>query len=69
MFNSYYSVKLLAEKHPGFSESYLRYLIFNSKTNGFNKCVTRIGRKVLIDEDAFLKWFEENKETNQTPHK
>ncbi len=63
MFNSYYTVKLLAEKHPGFSESFLRYLIFNADKNGFDKCVVRIGRKVLIDEDEFLKWVKENNKT------
>lgn len=34
----------------------LRHLIFNAKTNGFDKVIRRIGRRVLIDETAFFNW-------------
>lgn len=37
----------------------LRHLIFNEKTNGFNKVIKRVGRRILIDEQAFFKWVEE----------
>ena len=37
----------------------LRHLIFYEKTNGFHKCIRRVGRRVLIDEDAFFRWVEE----------
>jgi hypothetical protein len=36
----------------------LRHLIFHAKTNGFDKCVKRVGRRVLIDEAAFFTWVE-----------
>ncbi|NQV59372.1 MAG: hypothetical protein HQ502_06875 [Alphaproteobacteria bacterium] len=47
----------------------LRHLIFNSQErlnskgdvipgNGLNKAIVRIGRKVLIDIDAFDAWLE-----------
>lgn len=43
----------------------LRYLIFNAKSNGFNHVVKRVGRKVLIDEQAFFEWVaSKNKEIN-----
>jgi len=38
----------------------LRALIFNEHKNGFHKVVRRIGRCVLIKEDEFFKWVEEN---------
>ena len=38
----------------------LRALVFNEDKNGFNKVVRRIGRRVLIKEDAFFEWVEEN---------
>lgn len=38
----------------------LRALIFNEHINGFDKVVRRIGRRVLIKEDAFFQWVEEN---------
>lgn len=34
----------------------LRHLIFYEHTNGFNCCVVRVGRRVLIDEDKFFEW-------------
>jgi hypothetical protein len=44
-----------------FSESSIRWLIFNEKTNGFSRCVRRIGRKVLIDLDEFEIWIDMKK--------
>ncbi len=37
----------------------LRHLIFHEHTNGFHKCVRRVGRRVLIDEEAFFEWVAE----------
>lgn len=37
----------------------LRHLIFGAAKNGFNKCVKRAGRRVLIDEKAFFEWVNE----------
>ena len=36
----------------------LRHLIFHADTNGFNKVIKRVGRRVLIDEAAFFEWVE-----------
>jgi len=45
--------------HPWPSTAGLRWLIFNAGRNGFEKCVRRVGRRVLIDEAAFFVWLEE----------
>jgi hypothetical protein len=37
----------------------LRHLIFHADTNGFHKCVRRIGRRVLIDERSYFEWVAE----------
>ena len=37
----------------------LRHLVFHSRTNGFSKVVRRIGRTVLLDENAFHAWVRE----------
>lgn len=37
----------------------LRNLIFNKRTNGFDKVVKKVGKRVLIDEAAFFEWIEE----------
>ncbi len=39
----------------------LRHLIFHEKTNGFDKCIIRAGRRVLIDEQAFFEWLHSQK--------
>ena len=37
----------------------LRHLIFHAQTNGFDQVIRRIGRRVLVDEQAFFQWVEE----------
>jgi hypothetical protein len=44
------------EIHPWPSEAGLRHLIFNAQANGFNKVVRRVGRRCLIDENAFFEF-------------
>ena len=46
------------EYHPWPPIRGLRHLIFHSKTNGFDRCVFRVGRKLLIDESAFFAWID-----------
>lgn len=40
----------------------LRHLIFNAENNGFDKVIKRAGRRVLIDEQAFFQWMDEQNE-------
>lgn len=42
--------------HPWPPIGGLRHLIFHEKSNGFDSVVIRIGRAVLIDEEAFFDW-------------
>lgn len=44
--------------HPDPSPSAIRWMIFTNK-NGFNRCVVRRGRRVLIDEVEYFRWLEE----------
>lgn len=65
------SVRQLASKHQAFSENSVRALIFASKArkrsaskngladipgNGLAQSIIKLGRRVLIDEHAFLEW-------------
>jgi hypothetical protein len=34
----------------------LRHMIFYAEKNGFNQVIRRVGRRVLIDEQAFFEW-------------
>ena len=47
------TVNQTAERFPAFTRAGLRHLIFNAPTNGFDTCLRRIGRKVLICEEEF----------------
>ena len=53
------TVKQFSIDHPAFSEGGLRHLIFHEHENGFHKCIRRVGRRVLIDEQAFFEWVAE----------
>lgn len=69
-----YSVKQIAERHPGISQRTLRHWIFNAKErrawergkvtiipgNGFDAVMVRAGRKILIDEVALFRWLDGN---------
>lgn len=55
---NYLTVKQMAAKHPAFSESSLRYHIFNEEKNGIDKAIKRVGRKILINENSFFEWLE-----------
>ena len=39
----------------------LRALVFNSKTNGFERCIRRIGKRILIDESQYFNWVDSQK--------
>ena len=45
-----------ANHHPWPPIGGMRHLIFFSESNGFNKVIRRVGRRVLIDEAAFFEW-------------
>lgn len=57
------TVKQFSQKHPAFSEASLRYHIFNEQQNGLSKAILRLGRKILIKEDAFFEWVENQPDT------
>ena len=42
----------------------LRSLIFYKDTNGFDKVVKKVGKRVLIDETAFFMWIEDKNKTH-----
>lgn len=53
------TVRQFSEKHPAFPEGGLRYNIFHADTNGFKKCIRRVGRKILLDEGEVFRWIDE----------
>ncbi len=57
---NFLTIKQLAEKHKAFSYGSLRWMVF-TMPKGFETCVRRIGRRVLIDEDSFLDFIDQQK--------
>lgn len=55
------TVKNLPSKYPdaNFTPATIRWLIYNAKDNGFDACIVRMGRKVLIDLARFEAWLDE----------
>ena len=45
-----------------FSEASLRYLLFNSTSNGLEGAICRVGKKLLIHKGRFLEWIESQPE-------
>ena len=56
------TVEATANKYPAFTPQGLRWMLFNREQNGFNRCVVRIGRRVLIDEAEFVAWLKSQRE-------
>jgi len=58
------SVAEVAAKYSaaGFTQSSLRWLLFNREQNGLSRAVIRVGRRLLIDERAFLDWLHSRRE-------
>ena len=53
-----FTVRQLAISSPAFTEASLRWLIFNAKSNGLNRALVKVGRRVLIDLPEFEMWLE-----------
>lgn len=55
------TIRQIAESnsYPGISEQALRSLIKKGEATGFDRCVRRSGRRILIDTTAMDHWLEE----------
>lgn len=50
--------------YPGDDHEW-RYILRNRASNGLDSAVVKIGRRLLIDEQAFLSWIESHREAKQ----
>ncbi len=57
--DDYVTIRQLTTSNPAFTEGGIRALIFRAEANGFNRCIRRIGRKILISKSAFSRWIED----------
>ena len=59
----FFTVKDFAKRHAWATEGSLRHLIFYRESNGFDRVIRRIGRKILLDESAFFEWLDAQKDS------
>lgn len=60
-FNQQFMTVKEASRLFPFSESSLRYLLFHSHANGLERCLRRIGKKILINRIDFESWLDAHK--------
>jgi hypothetical protein len=58
------SFKEAARQYPGFTENSLRWLRFNGDENGFNRCLIKLGRRVLLIPPLFDRWLDAHRVGN-----
>ena len=46
-----------------FTESSFRWLRHNGHKNGFNSCIRKVGRRVLLDVVSFETWLDGQRDT------
>ena len=63
--SQFYTIAQFAQKYPAFTPAALRWQLFNRKTNGLDSAVVQLGRRVLIDEIAFVGWLRDHKRAPQ----
>lgn len=51
------TIKEFTDRNPWPTEKGIRQYIFRAHENGMEVCLTRSGRRVLIDEEAFWRWI------------
>lgn len=56
--NKFLTFKQASACYPAFTEASFRWLRFNGNENGFNNCVIKVGRKVLLNTERFEPWLE-----------
>lgn len=58
----YCTVKQLVAKNPYLTESAIRWMLFNRKENGLSAAVTKLGKKILVDDHKFNEWVASHRE-------
>lgn len=56
----YLTVKQFAQEHSWPSEPALRSYIFRAEEYGLSDAFSRVGRRVLVDPEAFFRLLKEN---------
>ncbi len=61
------TLKQFAEEAPVFTVNYLRWLIANAESNGFNGCFVKVAGRIFVDPVAVTAWLAKQQAQPQ-PH-
>jgi hypothetical protein len=56
------TIPQFCERYPCFTQAAARWLIFNAKRNGFDRCLIHIGRRVFVDPTRVPEWLASRRE-------
>lgn len=56
--DDYLDFESFVEKYPQFKIGQLRWMVVKKETNGFDKCIKRLGRRIYINVPKFIKLIE-----------
>jgi hypothetical protein len=59
-YKSFLTMKQWLEKYQSIPEGGIRHLIFTNRNNFNARVVKKLGRKILLDEEAFLDFINEH---------
>lgn len=60
------TIRQLAEEAPGiFTQSKLRWWVYNAEENGLKVALVRIGGRIYLDIEALAQWLESMREVNK----
>ena len=57
---SFLTLKQWLDKYKAIPEGGIRHLIFTNKDNFNSRVVKKLGRKILLDEQAFLSYIDDH---------
>lgn len=63
----YLSPRQLAEAYPVFSLGAIRKLLFDRGRNGLDAAIIRVGRLIVVDEQAWIAWLRAHAERPPDP--
>jgi hypothetical protein len=59
--NNFITIGQYTSRYSWPNEKAMRWLIYTAEEKGIGNCFIRVGRRVLVDEKAFLNWLESNR--------
>jgi hypothetical protein len=64
-----HTVRQFCQAPPAFTLGGMRWFLFHRQTNGLERAVVKVGRRILIDEEKFFGWLDAQSASQQRlPH-